>query len=105
MIDNLFGLTLVLVLSVADGMLTLWLIDRGATELNPIMDYYLDQGPHIFMLAKYLITAFVVIITVVMNYAFLRFFKIQFGQMLKVFAGCFAMVVAWELFLVAQLVM
>ena len=95
----------VLGLSVTDGILTLWLIDRGATELNPVMAYYLDLGPHIFMLAKYLLTAFVVIITVVMNYVGLRLIKIQFGQMLKVYAGCFAMVVAWELFLIAQLAM
>ncbi len=98
-------IVLVLGLSVADGVLTLWLIDKGATELNPVMAYYLKQGPHVFMLAKYLITASVVIIAVVMNNAFLRLLKIQFGQLLKVFAGCFAMVVAWELFLMAQLVM
>ncbi len=103
--DLFVVIILVLGLSVADGILTLWLIDKGATELNPVMAYYLKQGPQIFMLAKYLLTASVVIIVVVMNYAFLRLLKIQFGQLLKVFAGCFAMVVAWELFLVAQLVM
>ena len=96
---------LVLGLSVVDGILTLWLIDKGATEMNPVRAYYLELGPQIFMLAKYLITVFVVIIAVVMNHAFLRHLKIQFGQLLKVFAGCFAMVVAWELFLMTHLVM
>jgi len=90
---------LVLGLSVVDGILTLWLIENGATELNPVMAYYLEQGPQIFMIAKYFLTAAVVIIAVVLNHTFLRFFRIRFGQLLKVFAGCFAMVVAWELFL------
>lgn len=96
---------LVLGLSVIDGLLTLWLIDNGATELNPVMAYYLEQGPQIFMFAKYLLTASVVVIVVVMNQAFLRLIKVQFGQLLKVAAGCFAMVVAWELFLMVQIVM
>jgi len=103
--ELLVVIILILLLSVVDGILTLWLIDKGATELNPVMAYYLEQGPRIFMLAKYLLTAFVVIIAVVMNQAFLRVLRIQFGQLLKVFAGCFAMVVAWELFLIAQLAM
>ena len=103
--ELLIAIIFVLGLSVVDGILTLWLIDRGATELNPVMAFYLEQGPQIFMLVKYLLTAFVVIITVVMNYVVLRLLNIQFGQLLKVFAGCFAMVVAWELFLVAQLMM
>lgn len=103
--DLFIVVILVLGLSVVDGVLTLWLVDNGATELNPVMAYYLEQGPQVFMAAKYLITAAVVTIVVAFNHAFLHFLKIRFGQLLKVFAGCFAMVVVWELFLMVHLVL
>jgi len=32
---------LILVLSIVDGLLTLYLLGEGATELNPIMNYFI----------------------------------------------------------------
>jgi hypothetical protein len=90
---------LILGLSVADGILTLWLTDSGASELNPVMAYYLKQGPQIFMAAKYLITAAVVLLAVAMNHCVFGIIKVRVIFLLTAFAGCFAMVVAWELFL------
>ena len=95
-------LVLILFLSVVDAYLTLWLIDEGAMEINPIMAYYLSIGPNTFLAAKYLLTVAAVTIVVLMNYAIVRIIPFQFGQLLKLFAGCFAMVVAWELFLIAR---
>ena len=95
-------LVAVLLLSIIDALLTLWLIDNGAVEINPVMAYYLKLGPNIFLAAKYLITVFAVTIGVLLNYAYVRFFRFQLGQILNVFAGCFAMVVVWELFLIAR---
>jgi hypothetical protein len=46
-----------LLLSVADAFLTLKLVHAGATELNPVMDFYLKAGPLPFLAAKYLLTA------------------------------------------------
>lgn len=97
-----FLIILVLGLSAVDGILTLWLIDMGAREVNPVMAYYLKQGPQIFMAAKYLITVAVVLITVAMNHAVFLILRVRTRHLLTVFAGCFAMVVAWELFLMAH---
>jgi hypothetical protein len=98
-----FRIVLVLGLSVVDGMLTLWLIDSGAREINPIMAYYLKLGPQIFMAAKYMITVAVVLIAVALHHTALRILRVRAGQLLTAFAGCFAMVVAWELFLISHL--
>ena len=46
-----------LLLSVADAFLTLMLVHAGATELNPVMDFYLSAGPLPFLMAKYLLTS------------------------------------------------
>ena len=45
-----------IVLSTLDAFLTLRLTCAGAEELNPIMDFFLQQGPLPFLLAKYTLT-------------------------------------------------
>lgn len=62
-----------LVLCVADGLFTLELISRGASELNPIMSFFLQFGPLPFLLVKYALTAFGLTMLVIhQNYAFLN---------------------------------
>lgn len=100
-----YALVLVLILSVVDALLTLWLLENGAVELNPVMAYFLDKGADAFMAVKYLLTSIAVIIAVVLHYAFVRYLRIQFGLLLHVFAGCFAAVVVWELVLVVWYVL
>lgn len=101
---RLFCLVIVvLMLSLLDAFLTLWLIDHGAIEINPIMNYYLGLGVNAFVAIKYMITVVAVTIVVLSNHLFSRILRIQLGSLLKVFAGCFSLVVAWELFLIAQI--
>lgn len=97
-------LVLVLFLSIADALLTLWLMDNGAIELNPVMAFYIELGPNIFMAVKYMLTVSVVLLAVLLNYTYVRAFGLQFSHLLNIGAGCFALVVIWELFLIARFV-
>jgi len=94
----------VLLLSLIDAWFTLILIDRGAVELNPVMDFYLKLGPAIFVWVKYMLTAVSVSLIVVFNYAFIPSFKIVVGDLLKLFVGGFAAVISWEVFLLVHVV-
>ena len=100
-----YALVLVLLLSVMDALLTLWLLENGAVELNPVMAYFIGMGADAFMAAKYLMTAAAVMIAVVLHYALIRYVQLQFGMLLHFFAGCFAAVVVWELVLVVRYVL
>jgi hypothetical protein len=100
-----YVLVLVLLLSVADAFLTLWLMDNGAVELNPVMAYFLAVGDDAFLAAKYFLTSLSVIIAVVLHYAFLRHFGVHLKLLLHLFAGCFAAVVVWEIFLAVRYVL
>ena len=97
-------IVLVLLLSVADALLTLLLVDYGASEINPVMAYFLTYGPYAFILAKYALTAVSVIIILMVSQACIRPLKFYARDLLKFFAGGFAAVVAWELVLVARFV-
>ena len=98
--------SLILMLSVVDALLTLWLVDKGATEINPLMAYYLTHGPEVFMTVKYMLTAAAVFITVVFHYAFVTVvYRFSLKRVLEVMAGCFALVVGWEIFLIMRFLM
>lgn len=99
-----YAATLILVLSVVDALLTLWLIGEGAQELNPVMAYFLNLGPNMFMAAKYLLTSASVFIVVLFNYILIQRIPFRLGGLLHYFAACFAAVVIWELVLFAHFV-
>ena len=54
---NLFVLFTVLLLSLADGMLTMSLLEKGAWEANPIMRFALSVSREFFLILKYFLTA------------------------------------------------
>jgi type IV secretory pathway TrbL component len=92
----------ILFLSLTDAVLTLVLISHGAVELNPVMAYLLAKGDTTFLIVKYLLTAISVSIVALINYVFIRIFRTHVRNLLVYFAGCFALVVAWELFLMVR---
>lgn len=43
-------------LSIVDAYLTLYLVNHGAEEVNPIMAFYLEKSPLTFFAVKYFLT-------------------------------------------------
>ncbi|MBC2710396.1 MAG: hypothetical protein HGJ94_05175 [Desulfosarcina sp.] len=96
---SLFVTTLfVLSLSLLDAALTLTLLSQGAEELNPVMRYYLNQGPQIFLLVKYGLTALSVLIIILGSEALTTRYRLCSG-ILPLFAAIFSGVVMWEFYL------
>jgi hypothetical protein len=95
-------IVVILLLSLVDAVMTLVLISHGAVELNPVMAYLLSKGDTTFLVVKYLLTAVSVTIVALINYVFIRIFNTHVRNLLLFFAGCFALVVAWELFLMVR---
>ena len=100
----LFIIVLIMGLSVVDALLTLLLLDHGAVELNPVMAYFLNRGPLVFMTAKYLLTTAGVLIVLILNQAFIRPLMIEARVLFRYFAGIFATVIGWEFFLFVRYV-
>jgi len=99
--SNLFAaIVAILMLSVLDALLTLYLIDNGSTELNPVMSYFIDYGPFVFMGAKYFLTCTGVIILLLFRNV-LRKRSITHAQHLfSYIIVAFSTVIAWELYLI-----
>ncbi len=90
----------ILLLSVLDALLTLHLISKGSTELNPVMSYFLQYGPFVFMGAKYFLTCFGVVILLLFRNV-LRKRSITHAQNLfSYIIATFTTVIVWELYLI-----
>jgi hypothetical protein len=95
-----FAATLVIIfLTIADAFLTLDLVNRGAEEVNPILAYYLDQGPLWFFTVKYLLTSasIVIILSITKTHVFRG--KLRVKLLLVFFIVALASVVKWQLIL------
>jgi hypothetical protein len=90
----------ILFLSVVDALLTLYLVESGSTELNPVMCYFLRYGPFVFMVAKYALTCVGVIILLLFRNAFLKRSATHTRHLFSYIIGAFSTVIMWELFLI-----
>jgi hypothetical protein len=100
---NLFRVTVaILVLSVADAILTVNLIGLGAIEINPVMDYYLTLGPHTFLAVKYVLTSLSVFILVIYSNSTLKNGRFPIRSFFPWIITALASVVVWEIYLMIK---
>ena len=94
------AITAILMLSIFDAFLTLILIERGSSELNPVMAYFLEYGPLPFIIAKYLLTSLGVIILLIFKNVFINKINIYTHYLFTCVILAFSSVIIWELFLI-----
>ena len=94
----------ILFLCVIDALLTLFLLNHGAYETNPIMAYMLKVGPYAFVITKYTMTIFATFSLFVLRNVVIRKVKISAYSLLHVFAWIYVGVVAWELYLMYHVI-
>jgi len=93
------AITAILMLSIVDGLLTLLLIERGASELNPVMAYFLEYGPLSFITAKYVLTSFGVFLLLIFKNVFINPISIYTQSLFAPVIFTFGTVIVWELWL------
>jgi len=93
------AIIVILFLSIIDALFTLFLIDCGASEINPVMAYFLNFSPYTFMGVKYFLTSYSVIVLLIFNNVFIRKLNIYVRSLFTYTIGVFATVIGWELFL------
>lgn len=98
------AITAILMLSIFDALLTLILIDKGSTELNPVMAYFLQHGLLPFIVAKYILTSIGVVTLLIFKNVFLTRFNIYTHSLFSAVIVAFSAVIAWELFLIIRMI-
>lgn len=95
----LVAITLFAILSLSDGLFTLNLIERGATEENPVMAWFLSHGPWPFMIAKFILTSSAIIILLVFHNVYFRPLRVKVKTLIPAFGAVFVLVLFWQLIL------
>jgi hypothetical protein len=93
------AITAILMLSIFDAFLTLVLIEKGSSELNPVMAYFLEHGPLPFIIAKYILTSFGVIALLFCKNVFLNPVNMYTRSLFSYVIFTFSAVILWQLFL------
>jgi hypothetical protein len=89
----------IIMLSILDAIFTLKLMNEGATELNPIMAYYLNLGPMVFFGVKYSLTCASVLLVFFNQHVYIFKNRVQMKVLYLVLIIPYALVVQWELYL------
>ena len=97
------AIVLILFLSIIDAFLTLFLIDHGASEINPIMAYFLKFGPFTFLSVKYFFTSYSILVLLIFSNFFIRKLKIYTHSLFSYALSAFMIVIGWELFLMSRI--
>jgi hypothetical protein len=101
--SKLFGfIAAILMLSVADAYLTMFLLSQGAVEVNPLMAFYINIGPQTFMAVKYALTSFSVFIILMFGNVSLRGLKFNPHTLFPIIITAFFSVVCWQIYLVLR---
>ena len=98
------AIVFILFLSVLDALLTLYLIEHGFLEINPVMAYFLELGPFAFMGAKYFLTSMGVVILLIYKNVFISKPNFHAELLFSYVIIAFSTVILWELYLVLFMV-
>ena len=69
-------------------------------EVNPVMAFFLEQGPLIFTSVKYLLTSLAVVIFLLVNHNLLPRARFRMNNLFTFAIASFAIVVVWEIVLI-----
>jgi hypothetical protein len=95
---------LCLVFTLADGIITVYLLDVGSCEeVNPVMDYLLRQGPVSFFLGKYLLTAAGLPLLLIFKNWYLFNTRLRVGHLLPIFVVLYTTLLVYQSYLLTHL--
>ncbi len=94
------AIVIILFLSIFDALLTLYLIEKGSSEMNPVMGFFLTFGPLIFMGVKYFLTSMGVVILLIFKNVFISGAKMYTSTLFSYIIFALSSVIAWELYLI-----
>ena len=88
----------ILLLSVADAAMTMTLLNNGAVEVNPFMNYLLNHSIHAFVYTKLMLTS-ICILVLVAHYHSKLFNKLRVDFLLTFTLMVYSSLVLYEIFL------
>jgi uncharacterized metal-binding protein len=92
---------LLLAFSMVDAVITLYLLDLGYAEINPVMGHLLKRGLLPFLLGKYVLTAAGLPVLLIFNNYYLFGTRFRVSYLIPLFVSMYVGLLGYELY-VAQ---
>jgi hypothetical protein len=92
-------IVLLIILSLADAFFTLYLIEHGATEINPIMAYFLSLGIWAFIFSKYFITCSGILCLLVAHNLYFKPLRMHVKSIFPAVILIFLLIIGWQIYL------
>jgi hypothetical protein len=89
----------ILLLSILDGFMTLYLLEHDMYEVNPVMSFCLSLGPWFFLCSKFLLTCFGAMCLLVVNNNQVFNDRIRVRDIFPALLFLYFLVIAWHSFL------
>lgn len=87
---------LLLVLTLADGVITVLLLERGCEEANPLMRLLLERGVVAFLAGKYVLTAAFLPVALVLHQYRLFGSRLRVGQLVPAVAALYVALIVYQ---------
>ena len=105
-VDRFPSLTLALIVAVAlaslaDGVLTLHLLENGCDEVNPVMDLLLERGAAPFLVGKYLLTVLGLPLLLIYKNFYLFGTRLRVGHLLPIAVAAYFVLLLYQCRLLA----
>ena len=98
----LFIILVILGLSLMDALFTLFLIDNGAQEVNPVMAFYINMSPVWFICVKYFLTSASLILVLFCKDCLIFKTRVKAKSLFYLFSIFFILVIQWQARLIYQ---
>jgi len=98
------AIVVILFLCVLDALLTLFLLNHGAYETNPIMAHLLNIDPYAFYFTKYAMTIIATVGLFLLRGIVIQKVNLSAHSLLYFVVGLYSVVIVWELYLVSDVV-
>ena len=92
-------IVLLIMLSLADAFFTLYLMEHGATEINPIMAYFLSLGLWQFIFSKYFLTCSGILCLLVLHNFYFKPLRLHVKSIFPAFIVIFLVIMGWQIYL------
>ncbi len=89
----------IVVLTLLDSFFTIYLVQNGARELNPVLSYYLNHSHMAFFTVKYFLTTATIFIILASETVFGPKLKLPANLLFGFYMGLLTLVVYWEAYL------
>ena len=98
-------IVLLLIATLADGMITIYLLDAGSEEINPLMEFLLREGVWAFLLGKYLLTVVGLPFLLIFKNHYLFSTRFRVGYLLPLFIALYLVLLAYQISLCYRIAM